>query len=245
MAPNQTASNALVTQNYKVPSTQIGSPGIFDELAKPSKKYIKSIKLYTKGKAIDMGLIPPGRWGIYESKDQITDLGTKIEVLIVARRPCAVDWTVKPAVRVYDDVDPNFIRIRELAANSSKHECGVGLLVFERSTGDYYDWYCQSASTLRAAKEAFGYMEVTEEMAKELQAQGKDVQPHGMLPCTLTAKFMDGGNFTYHAPLVSKCSAPFTNLPDEKTHLDTIARYLNPKSQTGEAVNEGDFDGQR
>lgn len=235
-------SNALVTQNYKLPSTQIGSAGIFDELAKPSKKYLKSIKLYTKGKAIDMGLVPPGRWGIYEAKDQIRDLGTKIEVLVVARRPCAVDWTVKPAVRVYGDTDKDFIRIRELSANSSKHECGVSFLVFERSTGDYYEWFCQSASTLRAAKECFGYMEVTEEQAKELQAQGKDVQPHGMIPCTLTAKFMDGGNFTYHAPIVSKCSAPITNLPDEKTHLDTVHRFLNPKSQNGESVSEEDFE---
>lgn len=237
-------SNALVTRtsNAHVPAP-LGSQGIFDELAKPSKKYLKSLKLYTKGKAIDMGLIPPGRWGIYEAKDQIRDLGPKIEVLIIDKRPCAVDWSVKPAVRVYDDTKPEFVRIRELAANSSKHECGVEFLVFERSTGDYYTWFCQSASTLRAAKECYAYMEVTEADAKVLKAKGLDVEPHGVLPCTLTAKFMDGGNFTYHAPIPSKCSAPFTNLPEEKVQIDALTQFRNPKSSTGDAVNPEDFDG--
>lgn len=240
-------ANAIATVgSYAVPSTQIGSDSIFDDLAKGSGKYLKGIKLYTKGKAIDMGLIAPGNWGIYESKDNIRFVGPKVDFEIIGRRPAAIDWSVKPAVRVYDEHDPEFIRIRALADDGSKkHECGIELLVYERTTNDLYGWLCTSKSSKKGAKEAMAYMEISEEQAKALQAKGFDVKAGPRRPCTITAKLMDGGDFTYHAPIVTKCSAPIEIKMDEKSWNDMVSKFFNPKKGGGAAVNEEEFDGAR
>jgi hypothetical protein len=230
-------SNALAT----IPTggaLQIGGDDIYAELAKGSD-YIKSMKLYTKGKAIDKGQIGPGRYGVYEGKDDITDLGTSIDLLVFARRPFAIDMSdLENIVRCYDTSDPVFAEIRAKSGEqNSGCQSGVDLLVFERSTASFYSWFAGSKSTLKAASELFGYMPIPQEVA-----DAKGIESRGPLPVTCKVKLVEG-RFTYHVPVVQKCSTPFTNLPAESVIVDALTKFLNPRTDQVESAEEGEIAG--
>ena len=86
-------NTALVPVNLEqLPSTQIGGDDLYAELAKGGD-YLGRMQLYTKGKAVNKGLIPPGHYGIPERDDEIIDLGTTVDIIPLARRPKAIDMT--------------------------------------------------------------------------------------------------------------------------------------------------------
>jgi len=231
-------SNALATINYSLPAG-IDNDEFYNDLAKTTN-YLKSIKLYTKGKAIDQGLIAPGHWGVYVSQTEIADLGTTIDVLPFSRRPCAIDWSNKQnIIRVYSELDPEFKRIRTASGDQNSNcQAGVSVLLFERNTGDFYDWFCYSKSTLKGARELFAYLPINEETAA-----AKGVEPRGALPATLKIKLMTG-KFSYHAPDIRPCSAPIVNLPEDVGVTNAeIDRFKNPPKSGGQLVADADFDG--
>lgn len=214
---------------------QIGDDDIYAELAKGSD-FIKSMKLYTKGKAIDKGLIGPGRYGVYEGKEEITDLGKVIDLLVLARRPFAIDMSDREnIVRCYDTSDPVFADIRARSGErDSGCQAGVDLLVFERSTATFYTWFMGSKSALKAASELYGYMPVSEAQAEKL-----GVEPRGPVPATCSVKLIEG-RFSYHVPVIQKCSTPFTNLPAEEAIVETITKFLNPRTDKVEEADESE-----
>ena len=53
---------------------------------------IGSLGLYTKGEAVDRGLVRPGHYGVSEG-EKVLDLGDSIDILPLARRPKASDMT--------------------------------------------------------------------------------------------------------------------------------------------------------
>jgi hypothetical protein len=242
-------SNAIATQDQTANVPAVAG-SFYDEILKPSKKYLKSMKLYTKGKAIDQGLIPPGRYGFYISKEEIGDLGNNIDVLVLERRPCAIDWSNKAKIiRLFDDTDPEFVRIWNASKNKDSNcQCGTSLLIFERATADYYDWFCYSESTKRAARELFAFMPLDEAGAalanEKAKAKGSNeiVSAHPAIPVNLKIK-LSTGQYSYHYPLISRAGAPFTNLPTDDLVAAEIAKFKNPKADSGELVQDGDFGG--
>ncbi|REJ65613.1 MAG: hypothetical protein DWQ31_16875 [Planctomycetota bacterium] len=237
-------SNALVPVDYsQLPSTQIGSDETYDDLAKGGD-YLSSMKLYTKGKAIDKGLIPPGRYGIYESAEEITDLGDEIDVIPFARRPFAIDMSDKEnIIRVYDEADDEFQRIKAASTvKGSNCQCGVSFLMFERSSGRFVDFFCGTASTLRAAKDIYPFMQLT---AEQIAERGlTDVEPHGPLPLTLKVRFIEK-EYSWHAPTVHKCSTPFANAPSPEVVAKEIGKFLSAKGDGVERVSEEEQQNQR
>ena len=129
-------SNELVTVNLEqLPSTQIGTDDQFAELAKGGD-FIGRLQLFTKGEAVNKGLIPPGHYGIPVSKDEVEDLGATVDVVPLARRPKALDMSDPDAIiNSYDRTSDEFNRIAEASTDSDSH-CmyGVSFLVYERST---------------------------------------------------------------------------------------------------------------
>ena len=230
-------STALAPVTAGVPM-QMGDDSLFADLAK-GVDYAKSLKLYTKGKAIDKGLIAPGRYGVYVSKEEITDLGTSIDLVVWARRPFAIDMSDKEnIVRNYDPTSDAFADIRERSKEkNSGRQCGVEFLVFERATGEFYVWFCGSKSTLRAASELYGYMSVDEATA---EANGEE--PRGPLPVSCGVRLIEG-QFSYHVPTLNKCSTPFTNLPEEVVIVEQITKFLNPKTDNVEEADESELAG--
>ena len=102
-------SNELVTLNLEqLPSTQVGTNEQFADLTKGGD-FIGRLQLYTKGDAVNKGLIPPGHYGIPVSKDEVEDLGVTVDVMPLARRPKALDMSDPDAIiNSYDREDPEF-----------------------------------------------------------------------------------------------------------------------------------------
>jgi hypothetical protein len=229
-------TTALKTVDYtQLPSTQVGTDAVYDELAKGGD-FLGRLQLYTKGKAIDKGLIKPGHYGIPVSEDEIIDLGESIDLLVIGRRPKAIDMTDKEAIIVvHDHNSPEFQRIAQQSAEKESH-CmyGPSFLVFERSTGKFYEYFCGSKSTRTEAKKVYPFMPVSQ---ADIDARGlKDVEPHGPLPMTLKSRYVEKGSFSWHVPVVQKCSVPFKNEPDVELMVKELNKFLTFKD--GEQVEK-------
>ena len=104
---------------------------------------------------------------------------------------------------------------------------GPSFLVFERSTGKFYEFFCGSKSTRTEAKKVYPFMPVSQ---ADIEARGlTDVEPHGPLPMTLKARYVEKGSFSWHVPVVQKCSVPFKNEPKGDAVIKEIGRFLTFK----------------
>jgi hypothetical protein len=230
-------SNELsIVDLNQLPSTQIGTnDAIYDDLAKGAE-FLQRLQLYTKGKPIDKGLIRPGHYGIPESEEEITDLGDSIDVLVLARRPKALDMSDKEAIFVsYDNESAEFKRI---AATSLEKESncmyGPSFLVLERSSGKFLEFFCGSKSTRAEAKKIYPFLPLTAADIAARQLTGQT--PHGPLPMTLRSRLVEKGSWSWHVPVVAKCSVPFTNAPPSQRIVDEIVKFIAPKADGVERV---------
>lgn len=233
MAKNEIA----VLDLSQLPSTQIGGDDIYDGLAK-SAEFLGRLQLYSKGKAIDKGHIRPGHYGIPQSGDEITDLGDSIDLLVLARRPKAIDMTDTDALIVsFNNESPEFKRIAAQSMEKESH-CmyGPSFLVIERSSGTFLEFFCGSKSTRSEAKKIYPFLPVTK---ADIDARGlTDTEPHGPLPLTLKSKLVEKGSYSWFVPVVVKCSAPFTKLPTSDKIIAEITKFIAPKADTVERVEE-------
>lgn len=238
-----TTENALIAVDFnQLPSLQIGSNDDFDAIAK-SSDFLGRLQLFTKGKAINKGLVRPGHYGIPEGDDEVVDLGDAIDLLVLARRPKAIDMSDTDAViAVYDTKSAEFIRIQNQSAEKESH-CmyGPSFLVYERSTGRFLEYFCGTKSSRGEAKKIFPYLPLTEAMIREAAARGEDtseMQPHGPLPLTLKSKLVEKGTYSWHVPVVVKCSTPFNRLPKPVVLIAEIQKFLTIEGNKSEKVEE-------
>lgn len=232
------SQNALATLDLsQLPSTSVGNDEVYAELAKGTE-FLARLQLFTKGKAIDRGLIKPGHYGIPESAEDIVDLGDSIDLLILARRPKAIDMSDTEAIIVsHNNESPEFKRI---AAQSLEKESscmyGPSFLVYERSSARFLEFFCGSKSTRAEAKKIYPFLPLT---AADIKArQLVDQEPHGPLPMTLKSKHVEKGKWSWHVPVVVKCSTPFTKLPAGEKIVNEIVKFIAPQADGVERVEE-------
>ena len=109
--------------------TQLGSDEQFSELSR-STGFLGRLQLFTKGDAINEGLIPPGTYGIPELES--IKLRTQIDVLPLARRTKALDMSEQTPITAYDAKSEQFLDIAARSGESdSKCMYGTSFLVFE------------------------------------------------------------------------------------------------------------------
>lgn len=222
----------------QLPVTQTGSDQAFNDLAK-SADFLGRLQLYTKGKAIDKNLIRPGNYGIPLSSDEIEDLGNSIDVLVLARRPKAVDMNDSDAIIVtYDNESAEFKRI---AAKSLEKESncmyGPSFLVFERTSGRLLEFFCGTKSSRGEAKKIYPFLPLT---VADIEARGlTGVEPHGPLPMTLRSKLVEKGSWSWHVPVASACSTPITNLPPMEQLVEEIVKFTTATNEGVETVDTG------
>lgn len=235
-------NNALVALNLdQLPSVQLGSDEDFAEIAK-SSDFLGRLQLYTKGKAINKGLVRPGHYGIPESDEVVIDLGDTIDILPLARRPKAIDMSDKDVIVVYDVKSAEFQRIQQQSAEKESH-CmyGPSFLVYERGNGRFLEYFCGTKSARGEAKKLFSYLPLTEGSIKAMAERGEDVTglaPHGPIPVTLKSKLVEKGSYSWHVPVVVKCSNPFTKLPKQEVLVREIQRFLTIQGDQSEAVQQ-------
>ncbi|MHC4371824.1 MAG: hypothetical protein ACYSW8_29790 [Planctomycetota bacterium] len=231
---------ALIPVNLsQLPSTQTGSDEGFEKLSEGTE-FLARLQLFSKGTAINKKLIGPGRWGIPEGDEAITDLGESIDLLCLARRPKALDLSDKEAIITCYDMDaPEFERIAN-AAGQSDSGCmyGPSFLVIERSTGRFLEYFCGTKSTRSEAKKVYPYLPLTEQdiAARKLE----NIEPHGPMPFTMNIKLVERKRFSWHVPVVVKCSTPFTALPAMDKIVREIERFISPPTSDVEKVPEGE-----
>ncbi len=203
-----------------------------------SSSFSERIQLYTKGNAIDQGKIGPGRYGVPRG-EEIEDLGDSIDVIPLLMRPKALDMRDRDApVCIYERESPAFREIEELAQESDSG-CMVGLtfLVFERSTGKFYEFFCGNKSMRNEAQKIVNYLARTKADAEALTVKlGRPVEPHPPLPCTLNVKYATKGKWGWHVPVCVDCSTPFTNLPPADVIRAEMEKFATTKSTTVEKV---------
>lgn len=237
------SDNALtVVDLNQLPSVQIGSDADFDAIAK-SSNFLGRLQLYTKGKAVNRGLVRPGNYGIPESDEEVLDLGDTIDVLVLARRPKAIDMSDTDAlIVVYNVQDKEFQRIQARAGEKESH-CmyGPSFLVYERSSGRFLEYFCGSKSSRSEAKKVFPFLPLTQLAIDAMAERGEDtagLQPHGPLPMTLKSKLVEKGTYSWHVPVVQKCSTPFTKLPKPEIIVREIERFLTTSGSEAKVAEE-------
>jgi hypothetical protein len=242
-------TNLVPVDLNQLPSVQIGTDEDFAEIAR-STDFLGRLQLYTKGKAVNRGLVRPGHYGIPESDEEVIDLGDCIDIIPLARRPKAIDMSDTEAVIcVYDVKSAEFQRIQEQSAEKESH-CmyGPSFLVYERSTGRFLEFFCGSKSARSEAKKIFPYLPLTEPAIKVMAEKGEDVTglvPHGPLPVTLKSKLVEKGSYSWHVPVAVKCSTPFTKLSKPEVIVKEITRFLTIQGDQGTTVKEPEGKKQR
>jgi hypothetical protein len=237
---NQDQNQALVPVDLsQLPSTQVGTDAGFDDLS-DGAEFLSRLQLCGKGKLIDKGLIAPGHWGIPGGDDEIEDLGREIDILPLARRAKALDMSDREAIITnYDIESEEFERIRATSAGKDTG-CmyGVSFLVIERSTGRFLEYFCGSKSTRPEAKKIYPALPLT---AQDIEARGMTgEEPHDPRPLTFRNKLVVKPTFSYHVPVISKCSTPFTRMPPMDKLVAEIERFLNPPADGVEKVQENE-----
>ncbi len=230
-------STALIPAFENLPAVQTGTDEGFDNLAKGGD-FLGRLQLYSKGSAVNNELIPPGHWGLPEGSDQITDLGKTVDLIVLARRPKAIDLSDTDAiVTSYNMDDKEFERI-SVASGEQNSGCmfGPSFLVYERTTGRFLEYFCGTKSTRSEAKKIYPSLAVT---ADDIVARGlKGVEPHGPLPFRMGVKLVKKKKWSWHAPVVMKCSSPFSTMPTRDQVLREMERFLNPSDSGVEKVKD-------
>ena len=237
------SDNALVPVNLEqLPSTQVGTDDQFLELAK-SADFLGRLQLYTKGKAVNKGLVRPGHYGIPASDEEVTDLGGSIDIIPLARRPKALDMTDSDAVLAsYDPESDEFKRIAEASLETDSH-CmyGPSFLVYERNTKQFLEFFCGTKSTRSEAKKIYPFLPLSQADIDRQAKAGNDVtglQPHGPLPLTLKSRLVEKSTYSWHVPVISKCNEPFTKLPTMDRIVKEITAFVNCQGDGVEVVKE-------
>lgn len=232
--------NALVPVSFvnQLPSTQIGSDTDFDAIAK-SSDFLPRLQLYTKGKAVNKKLVQPGNYGIPVTDDEVNDLGDEIDLLPLARRPKAIDLKdPENIVAVFDVNDPEFKRIQaQSAEKESGCMYGPSFLVYERSTGQFLEFFCGTKSARTEAKRIFPYLPLTQERI-DRDPNLADQQPHDAMPVTMKSRLVEKGQWSWHVPVAVKCSTPFTKIPPTAVIVEQIVKFLDVKREGAAVVQE-------
>ena len=142
-------ANALANLKVSLPTMGTDADAAFNEVAKGSD-FLPRIQLITKGKYVDTGKIAPGHYGVPQAGgEEIQDLGESIDLIPWAFRPKAMDVSDREAIVTSFDVnDDEFKRIQG-APKDSGCMWGPVFLVYERTTGKFYEmfWSKQERTT--------------------------------------------------------------------------------------------------
>lgn len=229
-------SNALVPFNADaLPSTELVTDDQLQELSKATD-FLQRLQLVTKGKYVDTAKITPGHYGIPQTGgEEIDDLGPAIDILPLCVRPKALDMRDRDAVIAAYDMDSDeFKEIKRLAGTpDSGCMWGPSFLVFERSTGQFFEFFMGNKSARAESGNLIKFLAVDAKKAERL-----GIEPQGPLPCTLKARYATSGSWGWHVPVVTKCSEPFVNLPELDKIRGEMVKFSDVKDNGIQNVTE-------
>ncbi len=216
----------------QLPVMQVGSDEDFKSISKGAG-FLRRLQLFTKGKAINKGLIGPGHWGIPVSDEEVIDMGTSLDVIPLCRRTKAVDMSDREAIIVsYEAQSPEFLRIKKIADSKVQDSgCmyGSSFLVLTRD-GEFLELFFGSASSRSEA----------DKVAPFLPAENRAPSP-----CTLKVRLVEKKSFSWHVPVVQRCGIPFESLPTVDTIQANRVAFTTIKNEGSEVVTEEENTGKK
>lgn len=204
---------------------------------KPPVTYLRRLHLVSSGSAkyVADGNAGVGDYIIPGSGSDCEVLGDNVDIVPFAIRDKALDTNSNPPISVFDPEDPLFKEIEEQAGvKDSGCLCGPSFLVFERNTGEFFEFFCGGVSAQMEAGKLGPFLPVSEAQAKLFGTESK-----GADPLTLRTKKITRPRQMWFAPVVTACSVPFSNLPGVDVIIAEITKFLNPPTST-ELVPEGE-----
>lgn len=235
-------SNDLIPADvFGAISTQVGTDEDFADLG-TTTKFLQRLELKSKGVLIDIGKVKPGHYAVIKSSEDADDLGDTIDILVVARKPKAIDMNDPEQIIVTYERHGDVFKDIEQRAGKANSRCqyGATFLIIERSTARCYEFFCGSASNRREIPTLSDYMPITAEQIKARQLEG--VKPHGPLALTLKSKRVENKarGFSWFVPVPKPCSNPFTaeQIPPADVIRQEIEKFLKP-DENGPKVESG------
>ena len=183
-----TGTNLVLVDLEQLPSTQIGSDDQFTDLAK-SGDFLQPLAALHEGQGGQPQARRPRQLRHRgQCDEQVKDLGDKIDIVPLARRPKAIDMTDNEAIIV--SYEPGQHRVqadRRAVGGEGKSHCmyGPSFLVFERKTASFLEFFCGNKSSRSEAKNIYPFLPLTQADIDAKAARGDDVsnlEPHGPLP---------------------------------------------------------------
>lgn len=201
--------------------------------------FLPRIQLYTKGKAVDKGLISIGHYGVPKGGDQVKDLGKSIDVIPFWRKAKAMDMSDQDNLIIsHDPNSEEFKRIVHLADSTQDSGCAYGpsYLVWERSTGAFYEFFCGTKSARYESPNINKYLPVTQ--ATIAAGLTEETEPRGPNPMTLGTQYLEKGRFSWYAPKAEDCLTPFDKLPTEEQFKTETERFFKAEEPAAKVVTE-------
>ena len=169
--------NELVPANvFSGLTTSVGSDDAYAKYAQ-KKGFLPPVYFSSKGKSSADGKkhIPPGHYFLKDGED-LKDIGDSLDVLVLARGRKAMDYSNRDAMIIcHDPTTAEYKRI-EVESGEKDQKCmeGPRFLLWERTTGEFYELFCASAG-LKSASVMLGGFLPSEE--------------RGIAPATMGGKF--------------------------------------------------------
>jgi len=182
-----------------------------DSLSQGSK-FLKRIQLFSGGKLVKKKLIEEGHFGVPLGAEKVTDLGESIDLLVIWRKPKAIDMSDTDNLIVSNDPSSSeFKRIVEMADHVKDSGCAYGpaYLVYERSTGQFYEFFAGNASGRVESSNINNYLPVTQQAIAAGKAPKGVTEPRFCVPMTLRSQYVEKGKFSWFAPKSEDCLTPF------------------------------------
>ena len=229
-------TNLVPVNLDQLPSTQIGSDDQFADLAK-SADYIGRLQLFTKGKAVNKKLVGPGNYGIPESDEEVDRPGRH-------HRHHSVGPPAEGHRHDRQRGDHRQLRSREPRSSSGSPPSrwkrkatactAPSFLVLRAEHRPFLEFFCGNKSSRSEAKKVYPYLPLTQADIDAKAAKGDDVgdlQPHGPLPLTLKSRLVEKGTYSWHVPVVVKCSTPFDETAADGADREGDQRLLDRQGQ--------------
>lgn len=227
------SENALATLSDLTSLPATAKPLDLSKYATGKGGFLPRIQLVTKGKYVDKGKIQPGHYGVPQADEEILDLGKAVDILPLAARIKALDTTPETPIAVYDENDEVFKDIQERSGKSdSGCMWGPSILILERKTGKLYEWFLGNKSAREEAPQLTPFLPISQSQAKDF-----GVKPKPATPCTLSSRLIERPRYSWHVPVITKCSTPFDKLPDLEYLKAEVEKFVNPKKEAPEMAS--------
>lgn len=204
-----------------------------------SSSFLPRIQLYWRGPAVDKDLIGKAHFGSPRSAEDIVDLGKNIDVLVLVRKAKAIDMSDTDNIIVSNDTESaEFKRIVDLADNTQDSGCAYGptYLVYERSTGKFYEFFCGNKSARFESSKINTYLPVSPAMIEAGLTDEKE--PRGPKPMMLSSEYVTKGRYSWYVPKASDSLTPFDKTPSMEELKDQITKFLKKEDTEVETVSE-------